>query len=90
MKNFWNTLRNHLKADFSWRVYGAMALFLIIIITFNYSISLEKGIIDSYRGNPIRIVWYFLMYAFAYYGGVLIWVGIQKEGWRLLRLQRLE
>ncbi len=85
MKTFWNTLCNYLKTDFSWRVYGVTALFLILIITFNYSVSLEKSIIDSYRGNPIRILWYFLMYAFAYYGGVLIWVGIKKEGWRLLQ-----
>jgi len=87
MKRLWNTLCSHFKADFRWDVYGFTALFLIVIITFNYTFSLEKRIIDSYRGNSIRMLWYFLLYAFAYYGGALIWMGFRKEWWRLRQPQ---
>lgn len=87
MKQILYSLRSHLKADFRWDVYGTTALFLGFLVTLNYSINLEQGIIDSYRGNPIRILWYFLMYAFSYYGGTLIWIAYKKE-WR--RLQQAE
>lgn len=83
MKAIWQAIRTHFQADFRWDVYISIALFLFVIIFFNYSVNLEKGIIDSYRGRPLRMFWYFLLYAFSYYGSLLIWVGFRKEWWRL-------
>jgi hypothetical protein len=83
MRPIWDTLRKHLRQDFRWNLYGTLALFLVLLITFNYSVNLERAIIDSYRGNPLRIVWYFLLYCFAYYGGLFIYLGFTKEWWRV-------
>ncbi|AYQ32304.1 CPBP family intramembrane glutamic endopeptidase [Runella sp. SP2] len=79
MKKIWNSLKEHVKADFDAKTYGFTAVFLVVIIAINYRINLERGIIDSYRGNSIRIFWYFLLYAFAYYGGVFIYTLCKKE-----------
>ena len=83
MKRISDALRRHLRADFRWDLYGTVALFLALLIAFNYSVNLERGIIDSYRGNPLRIVWYFLLYCVAYYGGLFIWLGFTKEWERI-------
>lgn len=83
MKSIWEDLRRHLKGDFRWDLYGTIALFLALFITFNYSVNLEKGIIDSYRGSLLRIAWYFLLYCFAYYIGLFIWLSFTKEWYRI-------
>lgn len=49
MRPIWDALRKHLRQDFRWNLYGTLALFLVLFITFNYSVNLERGIIDSYR-----------------------------------------
>jgi len=79
MKKIWNSLKEHVQADFDLKTYSFTAIFLVLIITVNYEINLEKGIIDSYRGNSIRIFWYFLLYAFAYYGGVFIYALCKQQ-----------
>ncbi len=87
MKRIWDAIRRHLQADFRWGLYGTVALFLALLIAFNYSVNLERGIIDSYRGSPLRIVWYFLLYCVAYYGGLFIWLGFNKE-WERIKKPR--
>jgi hypothetical protein len=52
--------------------YFTITLFLIISLSVNYYLKLENSIINADTGKSIRILWYFLLYAFAYYGAVLI------------------
>lgn len=87
MKQLWSYLRLFFKDDFRWDLYAAIALFLTALIGFNYTFNFERNIIDAYRGNPIRIFWYFLEYALAYYGGLLLWLGFNKK-WKLLHNPR--
>ncbi len=72
MLKLWNILKDHIKEDFNWLQYAITVAFLAICISINYSINLEVGIIDSYLGKPIRILWYFLLSAVGYYGGLII------------------
>jgi len=87
MKQLWSYLQLHLRNDFRWDLYASTAVFLTVLIGFNYSFHFERNVIDAYRGNPIRIFWYFLEYAVAYYGGLLLWVGFNKK-WELLQNPR--
>lgn len=66
-------LRSHWQTDFQMSLYLKVGFFLAALITVNYTIELEDRLIDAWIGNPIRIVWYFLLYATAYYGSLLIW-----------------
>lgn len=72
MKKIWTLLKNHLREDFNAGLYLSIALFLTVSVAFNYTVNLEDDIIDKYAGKPIRILWYFLLYAFAYYGSAVI------------------
>ena len=73
MRKIASYLRTHVQEDFERSLYLKEALFLVALITINYTIELEDRIIDAWIGNPIRIVWYFLLYAIAYFGALLIW-----------------
>ncbi len=73
MRKIAGYLRTHVREDFELRLYLKVALFLTTLIAINYTIDLEDRIIDAWIGNPIRILWYFLLYATAYYGTLLIW-----------------
>ncbi|WP_373330714.1 CPBP family intramembrane glutamate endopeptidase [Salmonirosea aquatica] len=73
MRKITACLRTHVHEDFDQSLYLKEAVFLSILISINYAIELEDRIIDAWIGNPIRIVWYFLLYATAYYGALLIW-----------------
>jgi len=79
MKKIWILLKKHLKSDFNWKLYGSVAVFLAIAIIINYKINLENGIIDKHTGKPIRILYYFLLYAFGYFGTTLIVFSFNKK-----------
>lgn len=79
MKKIWKLLREHLQVDFSWPLYLSIALFLVIIVWVNYAINLENGIIDKSTGRPIRVVWYFLLYASVYYIATLITLSFTRN-----------
>jgi hypothetical protein len=72
MQKLWALLKKHFKEDFHWPYYLAICIFLIIHLVINYRFDFENSIIDSYHGRPIRVLWYFLLYTWAYYGTVLI------------------
>jgi hypothetical protein len=72
MKKIIHYLKTYLKADFNLPLYLAILFFVIGTITINYIYDFEDSIIDAYFGQEIRFLWYFLFYAFAYYGTVLI------------------
>lgn len=72
MKKIWKLLKSHLASDFEFKTYSAAFFFLAFSIFINYKIDLENGIIDQDTGKPIRVLWYFLLYASAYFGVTLI------------------
>lgn len=67
MKKIWKLFKQHVAIDFNWKLYGTVAIFLVVCVTINYLINFENGYIDLDVGKPIRIVWYFLEMAFAYF-----------------------
>jgi hypothetical protein len=72
MRKIWNILRQHIREDFNLRQYLAVAVLLGLLITINYSINLENGIIDRHAGKFYRVWLYLALYATAYYGGCLV------------------
>jgi len=77
MKKIVQYLLLHIRQDFDKKTYGWITLFLIGCIAVNYRFDVEDSIIDRYVGQPIRYLWYFLFYSFAYYGtlGILAATG---------------
>jgi len=67
MKKIWKLLKAHLAADFDWKLYSLVAIFLAVFIFVNYKISLENGIIDKHVGQSIRVLYYFLLQSFTYF-----------------------
>ena len=67
MKKIWKLLKQHLAADFNWKLYTAVGIFMAVFIFVNYRINLENGIIDRHTGKPIRILFYFLLHFFTYF-----------------------
>ncbi|WP_128545515.1 CPBP family intramembrane glutamic endopeptidase [Larkinella soli] len=84
MRTIIRYLRDYLKADFRPDLYAVTAVFLAACIGLNYYLDFEDSYIDAYRGQNIRIVYYFLLYAFAYYTGVGLWTRFhgQTEVWQ--------
>lgn len=72
MKKFGKLVIDHIKEDFHTAVYLSVALFITIGLIVNFSIDLENTHIDKPLNNPLRILWYFLVYSLAYYGTVFI------------------
>ena len=70
MRKILGLLRAHLAEDFRPTYYGLMAVFLAGAIALNYRYDFEDAVIDAYAGREIRMLWYFLLYAGAYYGAV--------------------
>jgi hypothetical protein len=59
--------QKHWQQDYQTESYFVIILWCALGIAINYGINLEDGIIDSYQGKEIRWLWYFLLYAAAYY-----------------------
>jgi hypothetical protein len=72
MRKLWAILSKHIQLDFNPLLYLSVGLFLAISIFVNYSLDLEDSVIDKDAGKPIRILWYLLLYGYAYYGATLI------------------
>jgi hypothetical protein len=79
LKKIWKFLRQFLAEDFDWKRYVSVAVFLAICIAVNYSINLENGIIDRHAGEPVRVVYYFLVYAFGYFGTSIIVFSFNRQ-----------
>ncbi len=67
MKKLIKYLITFIKEDFNIWIYGFAFIFMVLAITFNYSVSFEKKVLDHYCHEPIGILYYFLFYALAYY-----------------------
>ncbi|MBC7447543.1 MAG: CPBP family intramembrane metalloprotease [Hymenobacteraceae bacterium] len=72
MRKIIGLLRAHLADDFRPTYYGLTALFLGAAIALNYRYDFEDSVIDAYYGREIRILWYGLFYALAYFGTVAL------------------
>lgn len=72
MRKLFQYLKEFFINDFVLLKYLSVALFLASCIALNYHFDFEDSIIDSYDGRPIHFLFYFLFYAFAYYGTVAI------------------
>jgi hypothetical protein len=79
LKKIWKFLRQFLAGDFNWKLYLSVAVFLATSIAINYSINLENGIIDRYAGKPVRVLFYFALYVFGYFGTSLIVFAFNKQ-----------
>ncbi len=88
MQKLADYFRTHLRQEFDLWLYFKIGALLVLLLTINYSLDLEDRIIDRYTGKPIRIFWYFLLYATAYYSALLLWVGHTRQ-WQLLRNPKL-
>ncbi len=72
MRKIAGLLRAYVTEDFRPGYYGLTAVFLTTAIALNYRYDFEDKVIDSYYGREIRMLWYFLFYAVAYYGTVAL------------------
>jgi hypothetical protein len=72
-------LREFIKADFNPYVYGYTFLFLAAAISINYTFNFEEDILESYKGQDISMLHYFLFYSFAYYCIVIPKILIEKR-----------
>ncbi|MEZ0542301.1 CPBP family glutamic-type intramembrane protease [Fibrella arboris] len=73
MKELLRDIRAYLRADFKPGLYLGTALWVGLLIAINYTFSVETGFIDRQPYSPWRPVWYFGMYATAYFGAFGIW-----------------
>lgn len=79
MQPFWRDLRNYLRTDFRPDLYGATAIWLLLLLTVNYSLDLEDSYIDTYQGKPLWPVLYFGLYATCYYSSVWLWTHYHRQ-----------
>ena len=70
MGKIFGLLRQFLADDFRPACYALTAGFLAVATALNYHFDFEDSVIDAYNGREIRMLWYFLLYAVAYYGTV--------------------
>ncbi len=80
-------IRAYLRADFKPALYLLTALWVGLLIAINYIFRVENGLIDQQPYSPWRPVWYFGLYATAYYGAFWLWstfhhrLGIWRNRW---------
>ncbi|MFT4032538.1 MAG: CPBP family intramembrane metalloprotease [Siphonobacter sp.] len=74
MRILYTYLADFIRADFNRSLYGTVSLFLIVLITLNYSINLEDGIIDPYRGSWIRFALFLLLDSMVYLSVTGMWL----------------
>jgi len=64
-------LRNHIKTDFELKSYGAIFLFLIVLITINYGFGIESNLLAKLSSFQY-LVYFFVLYPFVFYAAVFI------------------
>ncbi len=72
MKKIITYLKNQWQADFHPGYYASVVVFLALSIALNYRYDIEDSVIDAYYGQNIRILFYFIFYAVAYYIPLLL------------------
>ena len=71
MKKIWKFLVNHVREDFHLAQYTLTAIFLAILILFNYWFDFEDNYLEP-LGGVTKFVTYFFFFAFPYYAAILI------------------
>lgn len=79
MKKIISYVREFWKLDFDFKIYALAILGLSIAIFLNFKYDFEDGILDSYRGQWISLLYYFLYYASAYYFVIFIYWLLKKD-----------
>lgn len=74
-----------MQEDFSPWVYGYMLVYLAVTISINYWLDFEDSILDSYFGQNIGFLYYFLFHATGYMGVAIPIAFFQKNGNYLLK-----
>lgn len=77
-------LKDYYQTNMDIRLHLLVGIFWGISLAINYRLDFEDSVIDSYTGNPIIFLWFFLFYAYAYFGTVLIMVIYQRD-WAWLK-----
>jgi hypothetical protein len=67
MKSLASYIKEYVSAYFNWKLYVSIAVLLTISIAFNYHYDFEDSVIDSYFGQNIQILYFFLFEALPYY-----------------------
>ncbi len=73
MKPLYHYLRDFLQEHFQWKYYLLLSAFLGLCLYVNYTLDFEDSILDLYYGKPIGFLYYFLYFAFAYYGACALY-----------------
>ncbi len=77
--------KDYFKNDFDGKLHLIIVIFWLVCLTANYNIgsvngNFEDDILDlQFRGKPIYFLLFFLFYAFAYFGTVLICIFYKKD-----------
>ncbi len=95
MKTIIHYFKDYFKDGFDVKLHLLVGLFWLVGLIFNYNtgevngriLGFEDGVIDKYYGQWIRVLWFFLFYAFAYYGTVFIMIWYKRD-WEWLRNRR--
>ncbi len=67
MTKLWKLLKEHFKEDFHSYHYLSQLIFLAVALLINFIFGIENNYIDAAVSSPLRIVWYFLIYASGFY-----------------------
>jgi hypothetical protein len=78
MKKIWGYLKQHLREDFNAGHYLLMAVFLAGSIALNYAYDYEDSVLEQKKGFD-KLFHFFLLYAVAYYGSALSYLGFNKK-----------
>lgn len=72
MKKFIGYFKDFHQDYYNTKLYAIVLVFISILITVNYQLKLEKGYINSFAGSSLQTILYLLLYAFSFYGVLLI------------------
>jgi len=67
MKDLYHALRDFIRKDFEWAIYGPVMLYLGISIFINYTAVVDLDMIPNGRTVGDRIIYFGLLYGVAYY-----------------------
>ncbi len=79
MKSILQYLQKFWKTDFDPLLYALTILSLSIAIYFNYRYDFEDSILDSYRKQPISLLYYFLYFGAAYYYVIALYLIFKRD-----------
>lgn len=78
MRKIWEYLINHIRLDFNAERYSLTFIFLGISIYLNFTFDIEDSFLDT-QPHLLRVVFYFLSHAVAYYVPAGLYAWFQKE-----------